>query len=307
MIKQIKYKNDEEWRSIRRRYIGGSDAGAAAGMNPYKSRYTLWAEKTGRLPEFEGNLTTEVGAYLEAFVAEQFCRATKKKVRRENCTFVNDKYPFACANIDRKIVGENALLEIKTTNSPPAMKKLRSGEYPEAWYCQMTHYLAVTGMEKAYLAVLIGGRKFEKYELERDEDEIEALMEAEREFWELVKSGQAPEVGGESCDTAAVTGLYTESDGRTVSLFGLERYMREYLDLSARIKELNLLKENAANHIKEYMKTAEKGESGSYKVTWIPSERKSFDLKRFEAEHGDIDLSGYYNTSNTRIFRVTEI
>lgn len=307
MIKQIKYKNDEEWRSIRRGYIGGSDAGAVVGMNSYKSRYTLWAEKTGRLQEFEGNLTTEVGAYLEAFVAEQFCRETKKKVRRENCTFVNDKYPFACANIDRKIVGENALLEIKTTNSPPAMKKLRTGEYPEAWYCQMTHYLAVTGLEKAYLAVLIGGRKFEKYELERDEDEIEALMEAEREFWELVKSGQAPEADGEVSTGETISRLYPESGGETISLYGLDGYMREYLQLNEQIKALNNLKENAANHIKEYMKTAARGESGSYKVTWIPSERKSFDLKRFEAEHGDIDLSGYYNTSNTRIFRVTEI
>lgn len=307
MIQKLGYADSVEWRAIRRRYIGGSDAGAAAGMNPYKSRYTLWAEKTGKLPEFEGNLTTEAGAFLEEFVAELFCRETGKKVRRENYTYLNDKYPFACANIDRRVTGEKALLEIKTTNSPPAMKKLRSGEYPESWYCQMTHYLAVTELEKAYLAVLIGCREFKIYELCRDEDEINALMEAERGFWELVKSGQAPEVGGEASDTDTVTALYSECDGRTVSLFGLESHMRNYLDICGQIKALNGLKEEAANHIKEYMKTAARGESGEYRVSWIPSERRSFDFKRFEEEHPDLDLSGYYKTTVTRAFKITEI
>ena len=62
MINEIKYANHEEWLSIRHKYIGGSDAGAVIGMNPYKSRYTLWAEKTGKMPEFGGNITTKVGA-----------------------------------------------------------------------------------------------------------------------------------------------------------------------------------------------------------------------------------------------------
>ena len=47
MIKEYEWSNHEEWLAIRRQYIGGSDAGAVIGMNPYKSSYTLWAEKTG--------------------------------------------------------------------------------------------------------------------------------------------------------------------------------------------------------------------------------------------------------------------
>ena len=56
MIKEIPYQDKDEWLSLRKGYIGGSDAGAVLGMNPYKSAYSLWAEKTGKIPEFEGNL-----------------------------------------------------------------------------------------------------------------------------------------------------------------------------------------------------------------------------------------------------------
>lgn len=48
----IEAENREEWLKIRRRGIGGSDAGTAVGMNRYKSNVQLWREKTGiEIPE----------------------------------------------------------------------------------------------------------------------------------------------------------------------------------------------------------------------------------------------------------------
>ena len=42
----------EEWTALRSTTIGGSDAAAILGLNPYKSPYALWAEKTGKvIPE----------------------------------------------------------------------------------------------------------------------------------------------------------------------------------------------------------------------------------------------------------------
>ena len=63
MISYKSYKSKEEWLALRRELgIGGSDAGAVIGLNPYKSAYALWAEKTGRVPGFEGNTRTAVGS-----------------------------------------------------------------------------------------------------------------------------------------------------------------------------------------------------------------------------------------------------
>lgn len=47
MITQIKTGSREEWLELRKKYIGGSDASAVIGANPYRSAYALWAKKNG--------------------------------------------------------------------------------------------------------------------------------------------------------------------------------------------------------------------------------------------------------------------
>lgn len=305
MIQKFKFKDHEEWLAIRSKYIGGSDAGAVIGMNPYKSAYALWAEKTGKIAGFEGNVTTQVGAYLEEFVAKMFEDETGKKVRRNNHTMVNDLYPFACANIDREVVGEDALLEIKTTNSIPIMKQLRGTEFPEAYYAQVTHYLAVTGYQKAYLAVLINCREFKVYELERDQAEIDALMKAEEDFWELVKKDVPPMVDGSDSTSDTLVALYPESNDREVDLFAFKNNLDEYNAITKQIESLKELKESIANSIKEYMKDAKKGKVDRYSVSYTAQCKRTFDDKKFKADHKDMAIDGYYKESNYKVFKVT--
>ena len=306
MIKEIAYKDKEEWLSIRRGYIGGSDAGAVVGLNPYKSAYTLWAEKTGKIPEFEGNLTTEVGSYLEEFVAQMFMSKKGKAVRRKNRILVNEDYSWACADVDRMVVGEKAFLECKTTNSPVAMKKFKNGEYPEMWYVQMTHYLAVTGLEKAYLAVLVECRDFKVFELERDEEEIKALMDAEKEFWNSVKTDTAPKADGLQSTSDTLTTLYPQSNNESVNLFGYENELQQYMALNAQIKALEAQKDEIANKVKAFLAEAGRGENDSYRVSWSTSERKTLDTKKLISDHPEINMDDYYKISTSRTFRVTE-
>lgn len=305
MIKEFAYGNREEWLALRRGYLGGSDAGAVMGMNPYKSPYALWAEKTGMVPEFEGNLTTEVGSYLEDFVAQLFCRETGKQVRRKNRMMVNSEYPWACADVDRMVVGEKALLECKTTNSPPAMRRVRGGEYPETWYCQMTHYLAVTGLERAYLGVLIGGREFRWFCLERDEEEIRALMSSEAAFWSMVLAKAPPAVDGMDSTTETISALYPDGDGSEIDLMGVSHYLDLYHTYAEQEKAARRQKDEAANNIKEYMGSAERGSHGDRKVSWKTQSRSSFDLKAFQAAYPGINLDPFMKVSTSRVFRVS--
>ena len=306
MLKKFEWADHDEWLAIRRQYIGGSDAGAIVGMSPYKSAYALWAEKTGKTAEFEGNVTTEVGAYLEEFVAKMFERETGKKVRRCNFTLVNDEYPWAEANVDRMVVGEDAILEIKTTNSLPNMRMLKGGEFPDMWYCQMTHYLAVTGKAKAYLAVLVNCREFKTFELERDEEEIASLMAAESRFWDCVKNNVPPALDGSASTSDTINALYPESDGSECSLLAFGAELRRYTELGQRIKDLKAEQDEIANAIKAYMGASAKGECDGFKVTYSSSERKTFDTKGFAAAHPGEDLSGYYKVTAVRTFKVTE-
>lgn len=305
MITKISTKDREDWKALRHKYIGGSDAAAVVGLNSFCSPYSLWAEKTGKVPGFGGNLATEVGSFLEEFVAKKFEQETGKKVRRINQSILNDKYPFAIANIDRDVVGEDAGLEIKTT-SEMNMKKFKNGEYPANYYVQSMHYMAMTGKAKWYLAVLIGNKEFKIFEIERDENEIEALMEAERKFWHYVETDTAPPTDGSGATTEAIKSVYPEGGDGAVNLFGFEHDLAQYMLLDAQIKNLQTLKDEYANRVKAFMGESSRGESAGYKVSWSSQVRSTFDSKRFGLEHPEIDLSGYYKTTSMRPFKITE-
>ncbi len=306
MIKKVSTKNHQEWLELRSHYLGGSDAAAVVGMNHFSSPYALWAEKTGRTPGFEGNLATEVGTFLEEFVAQKFAQETGKKVRKCNHSFLNSQYHFAIANIDREIVGEDAGLEIKTTDSLN-LKRFKNGEYPANYYCQCVHYMAVTGKKRWYLAVLIGNKDFRWFTIERDEAEVAALMTAEADFWEYVKNNTPPPVDGFKATTDAVNSIYADSNDSVVDLYGHRSDLSQYIALNQQIKELEKMRDEAANRVKQFVGESGGGECDGFKVSWKPQTRKTFDVKRFSKENPNVDLSPYYTETRTRVFRVQEV
>lgn len=305
MITKQSTANHEDWKALRHKYIGGSDAAAVVGMNAYVSPYALWAEKSGRLPGFDGNLATEVGTYLEDFVAQKFAEVTGKKVRKSNLSWFNDEYPWAIANIDREIVGEDAGLEIKTT-SELNTQKFKGGEYPANYYCQCMHYMAVTGKARWYLAVLIGNREFKWFTIERDEDEIKALMEAEKSFKQLVDSDTPPMADGASSTSETLSTLYPNSRDMAIGIGSFERDLENYFRLKDQLKNIELTMTGVENRIKAHLGECAMGEGEKYKVSWKTQSRSTFDSKKFIADHPEMDVSKYYKSSVSRPFKVTE-
>ena len=296
----------EEWLEHRQKSIGGSDASAILGMNTYCSPYTVWADKLGKLPNKEDNEAMRLGRDLEDYVAKRFTEETGKKVRKENNIIINPDFPYAHANVDRMVVGEDAGLECKTT-SVMNLKRFKNGEYPENYYCQCVHYLMVTGAKKWYLGVLILGAGFKVFVIERDEDEIAALAKSEEAFWEYVKNNTPPEADGLESTSETLTTIYPESNGNTVNLFAYEDSLKQYIAIGKQIEELKKLKEEMANNVKAFMGEAGKGESDHFKVSWSSSLRTTFDHKKFASDNPNLDLTQYYKSSNTRTFRVSEV
>ena len=295
----------EEWLEHRIKTIGGSDASAILGMNSYSSPYTVWAEKLGKLPPKEDNEAMRIGRDLEAYVAQRFTEKTGKKVRRENNILWNPEYPFAHANVDRMVIGEDAGLECKTTSSLNTTK-FKNGEYPENYYVQCVHYMMVTGCKRWYLAVLVLGKGFYDFTIERDEGEIAALAKSEEDFWEYVKKQTPPAVDGTDSTTETISTIFPSSNTETVNLFAYEDSLKQYLALGKQIEELKTLRDEMANKVKSFMNEAGKGESDNFKVSWPTATKSTFDHKRFAEEHPDVDLTNYYKLSSYRTFKVTE-
>lgn len=117
ILVSTKGMSKEEWLKHRQSGIGGSDASAVAGINPWKTAVQVYIDKKQEEVKEVKSFRMELGNRLEGFVAELFTEETGLKVRNVNGILANEKYPFAFANIDRAIVGEKAFLECKTTNS----------------------------------------------------------------------------------------------------------------------------------------------------------------------------------------------
>ena len=295
----------EEWLALRRGYVCGTDAGAIIGLNPYNSAFSVWAEKTGQVPEFQGNISTRVGSYLEDLVARLFMEETGKKVQRLNRMIVNHAYPWAAANIDREVIGEDAILEIKTTTSIGAIRKFRDGDYPEQWYGQIVHYMAVTGVQRAYLAALENNRELRIFELERNEDEIRALMDAEKAFWEnYVLPKKTPPVDGHSATSETIKQLFPFAGGDVADLSDMEDVFSQRKALKAQQEALKTQIDKLDNQFKVRMENADKACCGPYSVTWKEQKTAGLDREKIKADFPEIDFSKYASTS--RVFRVTE-
>lgn len=141
-----------KWLETRNAGIGGSDASVIMGLNPYKSPYQLWLEKTGQAeaPDLSGNQYIYWGHKNEGNIADWFMEDTGKKVRKLG-TLRSRAHPFMLANVDRAVMGEEAGLEIKTAGVNQA-KKWKGDEIPDSYYCQCLHYLTVTGADRWYIA-----------------------------------------------------------------------------------------------------------------------------------------------------------
>ena len=306
MIRKIATRemSEKQWQDARKGSIGGSDAAAIVGLNPYKSAYALWAEKSGMIEPEDISMREAVrlGHELEPYVAKRFPEITGKKVRRENFILKNDLYPFAHANVDRMVIGERAGLECKTT-SALSLGKFKGGEYPATYYVQCVHYLAVTGLDRWYLCVLIGNQEVRVFTIERDEDEIKALMDMEGQFWAQVDAGIAPTPDGSDSSSRAIAQLYADEGGEC-DLTYYDHTLGEYVVLKRQIKELTEKCDGLGNIIKEFMGTASKGFATDYEVSYGNRSKKTFDVKKYQKDNPGIDLSGYYKVSSYRQFEV---
>ena len=116
----------EEWLALRKNGIGGSDAGAISGLNPYVSPMHVYLEKTSDYCEDDDNEAMRQGRDLENYVAERFMEETGLKVRRCNYMIGSEEpgYEFMYANVDRMIVGEYATAGSDTYSCEKSFRRL---------------------------------------------------------------------------------------------------------------------------------------------------------------------------------------
>lgn len=280
-----------EWLQERTKGIGGSDAGIILGLSKYRTPFELWLEKTGQVDPVEiDNEAIYWGSEMENVVAKEFEKRTGKKVRRSNFMYSHPEYHFIRANVDRLVVGESAVLECKTASAWLA-NEWKDDEIPATYLIQVQHYLGVTGKEKGYIAVLIGGNRFVWKEIKRDDELITMIFNAEKDFWERhVIGGEPPELDGSSAAEKYIKEKYdqAEKDKEIVLPSDYKALLIQYEKIKSDEKLIKTAKTEIENKIKDELKDAEKGLVDSFLVTWKNQSRTSVDSKALKEKFPDI-------------------
>lgn len=305
----IKQLTRQEWLKERQKGLGGSDAGTILGVNKWKSKTQLFFEKVD--PEMIQEIDNEFiywGNTLENIVAEEFARRTGKRVRRDNRMLRHPEHDFMLANLDRVVVGEKALLECKTT-SQFNKDQWEGDEIPAQYLCQVQHYMAVTGYEKAYIAVLLGGNTFIWKEIKRDEELIDIIIQAEKDFWENnVQAGVIPEIDGSQVTSDFINHMYKDIDNEEVALSEDADTLLKAIEACKRdIKETKDLQSKYENQLKDQLGHNVAGKTSNFLVTWKPQTRRSIDKKALEEKYGKDVIDPFHKETTYRKLTIKEI
>lgn len=225
----------DEWHGFRAQGIGASEMAAVLSLSPWASPWSLWAAKLGWLPKREPSDKMQFGHRIEPVVADWFTEQTGLHVARPD-----QGVEMMCANPDRPwlratpdgIVTENEPSKtqisfwLETDWEPLGGFEMKYDSQSKRWPRIPVHYqvqgqaqMAVTGWERVWFAVLHGWR-LEVYELERDQADIDLMVERAEQFWhDHVLAEVEPPTDGHDATAAAIAQVYsTVDDDKKVAL-----------------------------------------------------------------------------------------
>ena len=280
-----KHMERSEWLCLRKTGLGGSDAGAVCGLNPYSSAMKVFQDKTTENDEEMDSEAMRQGRDLENYVASRFSEATGLRVRRSNQMYRSKEHPFMIADVDRLIVGEDAGLECKTANAYNT-DKWKDGEIPAHYAVQCYHYMAVTGRKSWYIAVVLLGVGFQYTKLTWDDEIIQNLIQLEKRFWqEHVEKRIMPEPDGSTaCDAVLEQYFHTARRNSTVPLIGFDGKLERRQELDGLIQKLELEKRQIDQEVKLAMGENETAVSARFRVSWTNVNTSRLDAKRMKME-----------------------
>lgn len=278
----------EEWLVARQHSIGASEAASALGLNPWKSAYQLWAEKTGLITpaNLDQNEAVIWGKRLEEPIAQHYQQVTGRKVVNLGDFFVqrHPDLPFLTCTLDRQIEAANGTpegaLEIKTAGVRAAEDW--ESEPPLHYQVQLHQQLLVTGMTWGSLAVLIAGQKFLYSDHQRREDFERWLIQRLQEFWQHVQDRTPPPVDASNSTRETLHRIFPrEVEGPAITLPAEAIVWTAGLDeIKEQIKALDARKTLLENQIKSSIGEAARGilPDGSAAYSWKVTHKAAYQV-----------------------------
>lgn len=297
----------EEWLRLRKTGLGGSDAGAVCGMNPYSGPLKVFRDKTCEEIEEQDSEVLRQGRDLEDYVAQRFMEASGLKVRRSNYMYRSKEYPFMIADVDRLVAGEDAGLECKTVSAYNA-DKWKDGNIPLHYIIQCYHYMAVLNKKAWYIAAVILGQGFIWKKLVWDDSLIAAVVKIEKDFWDrYVRNGRMPLPDGSKVCDEIIANYFSHAEKQgSMELVGFDEKLKRRDEILGMIAELETEQKRIEQEVKLLMKENELAVSGKYRVSWSSVDTARLDTKRLRQEKPEV-YQDYTKVFSSRRFIVKAV
>ena len=240
------YPDRQSWLNGRSLGIGASETAAALGENPYRSPFSLWAEKTGKLEpadlsKFE---RVEWGNRLEGAIAKAVGERFGREVlhNEEFAIHRSDEHNFLTATVDalqrhasRPDLGA---LEIKTT-SEWNRKAWKDGP-PTEYAIQLQQQLLCTGLKWGSIVVLVGGQELlGPFGAEFNPTFWQHAIRRLTNFWQSVQNQTPPPLDNSRSTAEAIARLFPFDDGGSIELSDeAETHCAHVLRLREKLKTL---------------------------------------------------------------------
>jgi len=270
-----------------------------------KSSVDVWLEKTGQSAPKPDNEKMMWGRMLEDVIAHEYTRRTGNKTRRVNDMIRHPDHEFITGNIDRKITGQNRLLEIKTAGKfwkPDEWGEPGTDIVPPYYLLQVQQYLEITRYDAADLAALLAGNEYRQYEIRRDAEIGKMIVAAAVEFWLQVKEMRHP-IARQYSDSGK---LYRRDNGKSViATAEISALVADLKSANAALKELETAIDEKKAAICNFMADAAflSDQTGGTVATWKNQDTTRIDTTAIETDLPDV-AEKYSKTTQSRVFRL---
>jgi len=302
----------EGWLAWRKTVITGTDASAILKVNPWRSEWDVWVEKTQDPPPWEGNAATRTGQRLERAVLEWMTETLDASYAQYAIgAGVHPDHEWLGGTPDGVATfvspgphKESQGLEAKTARYPdPEVWGTRDDpRLPMYYEIQCRVYMAITDLDVWHLGVFFKHTdEWRLYTIERDERIEQSLIE-QLKVWRdrHVIEGIPPKADASKAATNYLSERYAQPRETLREATSREaRVISEY----QRGKNLSTQYEKEAKRLGNLLKQQIGDDSGiesdTHILKWSRWDRKRIDWRAVEEEHPEISESIARNTTTS--------
>jgi len=292
--------NREQFLLDRKLGIGGSETAAIMNLSPYSTPLDVYRDKMN--PDViyeEESEDLKRGKRVERYILQEYCEANDCKLEVNLPAVIHPEYAFMRGNMDARVVGQNVIVEAKSTKCPIA--KWEEG-IPQYYRTQVAYYAMLSNADRVDVPVLFSNWQYACFTYWRDYEYEALIKKAVIDFWNNhIVAGIPPEPS----NPAELQSIYPKiEDAKTIKA---DSEIRETVSLwqetSIKRKELEKQEEKLKIEIQRFMGDAGILNAGFCKVAIKERTASRLDINSLKATMPQI----YKEYSNDNTYRILQI